>query len=46
MNTLRRALGWIGERIMIAIFAVAMLLIWPFVRRTESELKEDAHNDN
>jgi hypothetical protein len=46
VNTLRRALGWIGERIMIAIFAVAMLLIWPFVRRTESQLKDDAQNDN
>ena len=45
MNTLRRALGWIGERIMIAIFAVAMLLIWPFVRRTELELKDEA-DDN
>ena len=46
MNTLRRALGWIGGAIMIAIFAVAMLLIWPFVRRTESQLKDDAENDN
>lgn len=45
MKTLRRALGWIGERIMIAIFAVAMLLIWPFVRRTERELKDEA-DDN
>jgi hypothetical protein len=46
VNTLRRALGWIGGAIMIAIFAVAMLAIWPFVRRTELELKDDSDNDN
>ena len=46
MNILRRALGWIAEAALVAIFALVLLVFWPFVRRTESELKEDAENDN
>jgi cellobiose-specific phosphotransferase system component IIC len=46
VNTLRRTLGWIGGAIMVTIFVIAMLAFWPFVRRTESQLKEDAENDN
>ena len=45
MNTLRRALGWIAEAALFAIFVVAMLFFWPFVRRTELELKDEA-DDN
>jgi hypothetical protein len=46
VNILRRALGWIAEAALVAIFALVLLLIWPFVRRTESQLKDDAQNDN
>jgi signal peptidase I len=46
VNILRRALGWIAEAALVAIFALVLLAFWPFVRRTESELKEDAQNDN
>jgi hypothetical protein len=45
VNTLRRAIGWIGGAIMVTIFVVAMLAIWPFVRRTELELKDES-DDN
>jgi hypothetical protein len=45
VNTLRRALGWIAEAALVAIFVVAMLAFWPFVRRTELELKDEA-DDN
>jgi cellobiose-specific phosphotransferase system component IIC len=45
VNTLRRTLGWIGGLIMITIFVVAMLAFWPFVRRTELELKDES-DDN
>ena len=42
MNTFRRTLGWIGGLIMITIFVIAMLAFWPFVRRTELELKDES----
>lgn len=45
MNTFRRTLGWIGGLIMITIFVIAMLAFWPFVRRTELELKDES-DDN
>jgi cellobiose-specific phosphotransferase system component IIC len=45
VNTFRRTLGWIGGLIMITIFVIAMLAFWPFVRRTELELKDEA-DDN
>ncbi len=45
MNTLRRTLGWIGGAIMVAVYAVILLALWPFVRRTESQLKDEA-DDN
>ena len=46
MNTLRRALGWVAQAALVAIFALVLLAFWPFARRTESQLKEDAENDN
>jgi hypothetical protein len=45
VNTLRRTLGWIGGAIMVAVYAVILLALWPFVRRTESQLKDEA-DDN
>lgn len=45
MNTIRRTLGWIGGAIMVAVYAVILLALWPFVRRTESQLKDEA-DDN
>ena len=45
MKTLRRALGWIAEAALFAIFVVAMLFFWPFERRTELELKDES-DDN
>jgi cellobiose-specific phosphotransferase system component IIC len=45
VNTFRRTLGWIGGLIMITIFVIAMLAFWPFVRRTELELKDES-DDN
>ena len=46
MNTLRRTLGWIGGVIMATIYVIMILTIWPFVRRTELELKDDLENEN
>jgi hypothetical protein len=46
MSILRRALSWVAGLIMIVAYALVLLAIWPFVRRTEAELKDDANNDN
>lgn len=46
MTTLRRALSWLAGLIMIIAYVVVLLAIWPFVRRTESQLLQDSDNDN
>lgn len=45
MTTIRRALGWVAQAALVAIFALVLLAIWPFVRRTELELKDET-DDN
>ena len=46
MTTLRRALSWVAGLVMIVAYVVVLLAIWPFVRRTESQLRQDSDNDN
>jgi uncharacterized membrane protein (GlpM family) len=46
MSTLGRALSGLAGLIMIIAYVVVLLAIWPFVRRTESQLRQDSEDDN
>lgn len=46
MSTLGRALSWLAGLIMIIAYVVVLLAIWPFVRLTESQLRQDSEDDN